>query len=118
MRNSNLQHVNNRVADVTEGGKFMLNEASKDSRCTRCGSYDIDTVLGNSMTSPNGYVCRGCGMRWYPTNVVQLKEEKRSLVEKTLTVEERAMAQLIQIAEDQNNDPSVRVEACKVILGR
>lgn len=96
----------------------MTTEMSKNSRCTRCGSLNIDSVLGNGTTIPNGYVCRGCGLRWYLTNDVQPKEEKKLEPAKLLTVEERALAQLIEIAEHPGNDLLARIEACKVILGR
>lgn len=96
----------------------MEKEISKDIRCTRCGSPHIEIVLGNGINALDCYVCRGCGLRWYSTNDVQPKEEKKSEPQKALTIEERAMAQLIEIAEDPSNDVSARIEACKVILGR
>ncbi|MBC8015805.1 MAG: hypothetical protein H7X79_08685 [Sporomusaceae bacterium] len=78
----------------------------------------IDIVLGNGITGQDGHVCRGCGLRWYTTTDVQPQEEKKPESEKALTIEERAMVQLIEIAEDRSNELLARIEACKVILGR
>ena len=96
----------------------MWNEAPKDNTCTRCGSSNLNLVLGNGITTSDGYTCRGCGLyRPIERNNV-LPEEREPEPDVALTIEERAMVQLIGIAEDLSNEPLVRIEACKIILGR
>jgi len=96
----------------------VWNEVAKDNKCTRCGSSNLNLVLGNGVTTSDGYTCRGCGLyRPIEKNNV-LPEVRKAEPDITLTIEERAMVQLIEIAEDPNNEPLVRIEACKIILGR
>ena len=91
---------------------------AQNAKCNRCGSFNLDIVAGYDIAAPDIYVCRGCGLRRNVEKSVLIPEQKKTELEKILTIEERAMAQLIEIAEERSNEPLVRIEACKVILGR
>lgn len=96
---------------------------AKDSRCTRCGSFDLKIVWGDGIGTTDDYVCLGCGLhRKIEAGSLMPEGKEPSLIieepQSVLTIEERAMVELLEIAEDRRNEPLVRIEACKVILGR